>query len=62
MEVLFFIRDGMDSNDILLIAVHYVLRGTYPEGVSKDNKRAARKRAANLVVDAAKCYFSCIKL
>ena len=51
MEVLVFIRDGMDSDDIVLIAVHYALRGTYPEGVSKDKKRAARKRAANLVVE-----------
>ena len=38
----------MDSDDI---TVHYVLRGTYPEDVSKDKKRAARKRAANLVVE-----------
>ena len=49
--MLVFIRDGMDSDDTLLIAVHYVLRGTYPEGVSKDKKRAARKRATNLVVE-----------
>ena len=39
----------MDSDDIV---VHYTLRGTYPEhDVGKDKKRAARKRAANLVVE-----------
>ena len=43
MEVLVFIRYGMDSDDILLIAVHYALCDTYPEGVSKDKKRAAQK-------------------
>ena len=56
MEVLVFIHDGMDYDDILLIAVHYTLCGTYPEGVSKDKKRAARKRAATL--NAAKCCTS----
>ena len=51
--MLVFIRDGMVSDDILLIAVHYALHGTYmyPEGISKDKKRAARKRAVNLVVE-----------
>ena len=48
MEVLVFIRDGMDSDDIL-----YTTSCVAPtqKGVSKEKKRAAQKRAANLVVE-----------
>ena len=46
MEVFVFIRDGMDSDDIL----PYTTSCAAPtqKGVSKDKMRAARKRAANI--------------
>ena len=51
--MLVFIHNCMDSN-ILLIVAHYAMRDTYPEGVSKNKKRATWKRAVNLVVERGK--------
>jgi len=39
------------EDEILELAIHYVQNGSYPSGLSKDKKRAVRKRAATVVCD-----------
>ena len=38
------------SEKILDLAIEYKLSGTYPEGLSKDKKRAIRKRAESIKI------------
>ena len=46
-----------DKEDpILDHAIHYAINNTYPDGLSKEKKRAVRKRAATLVVDSGEVY------
>ena len=46
-----------DKEDpILDHAIHYAIYNTYQEGLSKEKKRAVRKRAATLVVDSDEVY------
>ena len=37
------------KDDILDLAIEYAVRGCYKDGLSKDKKRAVRKRAKNLI-------------
>ena len=45
---------GVDN--ILDYAIEYRMRGTYPPGLSKDKKRAVRKRAQVIVVEEGEVY------
>ena len=46
-----------DKEDpILDHAIHNAINNTYPDGLSKEKKRAVRKRAATLVVDSGEVY------
>ena len=48
--------DKQEENFLLDNAIHYLINGAYAEGLSKDNKRAVRKRAAKLEVDKGQVY------
>ena len=45
-----------DPDPILDLAIEYAIKRTYPEGLSKERKRAVRKRAAKLVVDKGEVF------
>ena len=48
-----------DKEDpILDHAIHYAINNTYPDGLSKEKKRAVRKRAATLVIDGGEVYLA----
>ena len=51
-------QDDRENEDpILDIAIHYVLQREYPDAeLTKDQKRAVRKRAATLLVDKGEVY------
>ena len=44
------------KDDILDLAIEYAVRGCYKDGLSKDKKRAVRKRAKNLIVEKGEVY------
>ena len=48
--------DSDQDDPILDFAVDYVTSGMYPSGLSKEKKRAVRKRAANLVVEDGEIF------
>ena len=45
-----------ENDPILEFAIEYVLHRTYPSGLSKEKKRAVRKRAAALIVDKGEVF------
>ena len=45
-----------ESDPILELAIEYALHRSYPSGLSKEKKRAVRKRAAALVVDKGEVF------
>ena len=45
-----------ESDEILELAIHYVQNGSYPPGLSRDKKRAVRKRAATVVCDKREVF------
>ena len=49
-------KEFEDENDILDLAIEYVLHRNYPPNLSKDKKRAMRKRAATLVVNTGEVF------
>ena len=51
-------QDDRENEDpILDIAIHYVFQREYPDAeLTKDQKRAVRKRAATLLVDKGEVY------
>ena len=51
-------QDDRENEDpILDMAIHYVLQREYPDAeLTKDQKRAVRKRAATLLVDKGEVY------
>ena len=49
-------KEFEDENDILDLAIEYVLHSNYPPNLSKDKKRAMRKRAATLVVNTGEVF------
>ena len=44
------------EDHILDCAIEYKLSGTYPPSLTKDKKRAVRKRAATLITDNGEIY------
>ena len=44
------------EDEILELAIHYVQNGSYPPGLSRDKKRAVRKRAAAVVCDKGEVF------
>lgn len=47
----------MEQDDAILdLAIHYALHSCYSEGLSKEKKRAVRKRAARLVVERGEVF------
>ena len=56
--------DGKETDDIveredkiLELAIHYVQNGSYPPSLSRDKKRAVRKRAAAVDVTRERCLY-----
>lgn len=46
-----------ESSDILLdLAIEYAMKGTYRDGLTKEKKRAVRKKAQSLVIDKGEIY------
>ena len=47
-----------EHNEILELAIHYALKGGYPTTMqlSKDKKRAVRKRASTLTVEDGEVF------
>ena len=41
---------------ILDFAIEYAISGTYPPGLTKDKKRAVRKRAQTIVVEKGEVF------
>ena len=53
--------DGQETNsvdEILEHAIRYAQDGSYPPNLTKDKKRAVRKRAALLIVDKGEVFFT----
>ena len=48
--------DKENEDPILELAIEYALHGSYPSGLSKERKRAVRKRAAALVVQRGEVF------
>ena len=44
------------EDEILKLAIHYVQNGSYPPGLSRDKKRAIRKRAATVSCDKGEVF------
>ena len=47
------------EDEILELAIHYVQNGSYPPGLSRDKKRAVRKRAATVSCDKGEVFVPC---
>ena len=50
------LKEFEEENEILDLAIEYVLHGNYPPALSKDKKRSVRKRAATLVADKGEVF------
>ena len=48
--------EDTENDRILELAVEYAVRRSYPPGLSKEKKRAVRKRAATLIVDKGEVF------
>ncbi len=46
------------ANEILEYAIQYAQNGSYPPELTKDKKRAVRKRAALLTIDEGEVFFN----
>ena len=51
-------EERKEGDLILELAIQYVQDGTYPPSLSKDKKRAVRKRAATLYVDKGEVFLN----
>lgn len=49
--------DEAEKDPILDLAIDYAVQRTYPDGLSKEKKRAVRKRAATLIVEKGEVFF-----
>ena len=45
-----------ETDNVLDYAIEYRMRGSYPPGLSKDKKRAVRKRAQAISVEDGEVY------
>ena len=45
-----------NQDDVLELAIKYAVRGQYPPGLTKDRKRAVRRRATTLRVDKGEVF------
>lgn len=45
-----------NQDDVLELAIEYAVRGQYPLGLTKDKKRAVRRRATTLRVDKGEVF------
>ena len=48
--------DGEKEDAVLDHAIYYVLHRTYPGELTKEEKRAVRKRATNLIVEKGEVF------
>ena len=44
------------EGEILELVIHYVQNGSYPPGLSRDKKRAVKKRAVAVVCDKGEVF------
>ena len=51
-------EERKEGDLILELAIQYVQDGTYPPSLSKDKKRAVRKRAATLYIDKGEVFLN----
>ena len=50
------VQQDEEVDQILELAVDYAVHCSYPPGLTKEKKRAARKRASTLVVDKGEVF------
>lgn len=44
------------EEELLQLAIEYVTTGAYPAGITKDKKRAVRRKAGTLVIDKGEVF------
>ena len=49
-------EEDSDSLELLDYAIGYCVHGSYPEGLTKDKKRAVRKRAKSVAVENGEVF------
>ena len=48
--------EDADADVLLDLAINYAMKGSYGDGLSKDKKRAVRKKAKTLVIEKGEVY------
>ena len=48
--------EQLETDNILDYAIEYKMKGAYPPGVTKDKKRAVRKRAQTICIEEGELY------
>ena len=51
-----FPEEEPKEDQLLQLAIDYVTTGAYPAGITKDRKRAVRRKAGTLVVDKGEVF------